>query len=272
MHSYQSLLRDVLTYGERKTNRTGVDTIAIFGCALVCDLTEGFPAVTTKKLFFKSVAAELAGFLEGTESAARMRELGTAIWTANANAEFWQDNELCRGPDDMGPVYGSQWRNFGRMSIDQLGDVVQRLINDPNDRRLVVTAWNPMDTPQMCLPPCHTFFQFYVRNKQFLDCQFYMRSVDSFLGMPFDIASYALLTHIVAQQVDLVPGMLSMCGGDTHIYTNHRDQVNLLLSRDPLPLPQLDLWEGATIDNFHPDMAKLVGYKPHPYISAKMAV
>ncbi len=276
---YHMLLQDILNNGEKREDRTGIGTLAVFGKTLTIDLTQGFPAITTKKLFFKSVAAELAGFLEGTESAARMRELGTSIWDANANAEYWQENKNCRGLDDMGRVYGVQWRNWQytnrlnkQHSIDQLREVVQRLIGNPTDRRLIVTAWNPGDLSKMCLPPCHIFFQFFVRNSQYLDCQWYIRSVDSFLGMPFDIASYALLMHIVAQQVDLVPGKMTMVTGDTHIYLNHLKQVKEMLQREPYLPPILHLSDEATIDNFHPSMAKLVNYEHHPEIKASMAV
>jgi len=272
MIEYLDLLKYVMMNGEQREDRTGTGTLACFGQTLKFNLTTGFPAVTTKKLMFKSVAAELAGFLEGTESAVRMRELGTNIWNANANAKHWQEKSECRGPDDMGPVYGSQWLNFGGSNVNQLREVVYRLISNPTDRRLVVSAWNPADLHKMCLPPCHIFFQFFVRQDSYLDIQWYTRSVDLFLGMPFDIASYALLTHIVAQQVDLIPGMMTVVTGDTHIYLNHLEQVIEILDREPKQLPLLDLWYNATIDNFHPDMAKLNNYNPHPAIHAEMSV
>ena len=269
MKNYQNLLRDVMRNGLIRTDRTGTGVRGVFGRLLEFDLTEGFPAVTTKKLYFKSVAAELAGFLEGTESAIRMRELGTNIWDANANAESWQLHDYCQGPDDMGRIYGSLWRNF--YGCDQLRSLVTTLISNPTDRRMVVTAWDPSERRQ-CLPPCHIFWQVYVRNDEFLDLLFYMRSVDLFLGLPFDIASYALLMHIIAQQVDLVPGNLVAQMGDAHIYTNHFDQVETILARNPLSLPELDLWDGATIDNFLPEHANLVGYNHLGEVKAPMAV
>lgn len=270
MKSYNALLQKILKHGDERMDRTGVGTKALFGEKLVFDTTVGFPAVTTKKLFFKSVAAELAGFLEGTESAARMRELGTKIWDANANADWWQLKVA--DPDYMGKVYGSQWRNFGGSGIDQLRDVVDRIKSDPTDRRLVVTAWNPADLDDMCLPPCHIFFQFFVREEHYLDIQWYIRSVDSFLGMPFDIASYALLQHIVAQEAGLFPGYNTMISGDTHIYNNHVDQVVEQIGRKPFPLPELALHPEATIDNFEPGMVELIGYQSHESIKAEMAV
>ena len=255
--------------GSIRTDRTGVGTCGVFGRELRFDLTEGFPAVTTKKLFFKSVVAELAGFLEGTESAIRMRELGTKIWDANANAESWQNNPECQGPDDMGRIYGSLWRNYH--GVDQLHSIVDTLCRNPTDRRMVVSAWDPSERRQ-CLPPCHIFWQVYVRDDNYLDLLFYMRSVDLFLGLPFDISSYGVLQHIIAQQVDLVPGELIVQMGDAHIYRNHFDQVDEQCSREPLPLPKLDLWDGSTIDNFHPDHVRLVDYQHLEEIKAPMAV
>lgn len=269
MINYQALLMDVYTNGKDRPSRTGINTRSLFGTRISYNLEEGFPAVTIKKLFFKSVAAELAGFLEGTEDAARMRELGTKIWDANANAKSWQDSGYACGADDMGRVYGSLWRNFH--GVDQLSGLINTLIENPMDRRQVVTAWDPSERRQ-CLPPCHIFYQTYVRENNHLDLQFYMRSVDLFLGLPFDIASYALLMHIIAQQVDLMPGNLVIVMGDTHIYHNHFKQVETVLRRKPYKLPWLDLCESASIDNFHPDMARLVGYEHHPAVEAPMAV
>lgn len=269
MINYQALLTDVMLNGEDRQNRTGIMTRAKFGTRLEFDLTEGFPATTIKKLYFKSVAAELAGFLEGTRSAERMRKLGTKIWDANANAESWQASPYCSGPDDMGYVYGSLWRDFH--GFDQLVDLVETIISNPNDRRQIVSAWDPSERRQ-CLPPCHILWQTYIRKDNYLDLQFYMRSVDLFLGLPFDIASYALLMHIIAQQVDYVPGKLIIVMGDTHIYHNHFEQVETVLRRKPHKLPWLDLWDGSTIDNFHPDHVRLVDYEHHPAVEAPMAV
>ena len=221
------------------------------------------------------MAAELAGFLECTESAVRMRELGTKIWDANANADYWQKKEACEGPDDLGRIYGVQWRKWideNGYEIDQLRNIVDRLKTNPTDRRLIVTAWNPGELDQMCLPPCHIMFQFFVRQNLYLDCDFTIRSVDLFLGGPFDIASYALLTHIVAQEVGFKPGVLTMTSKDSHIYKNHVKQVVQQLRRKPYNLPKLILDPNATIDNFHPSMARLEGYKHHPAIQADMAL
>ena len=270
MLNYHILIQDILRKGDYREDRTKVGTLAIFGTRLKWDLQQGFPAVTTKRLYFKSVAAELAGFLEGTTSAKRMRELGTGIWDANANAPGWQKNPNCKGQDDMGKVYGAIWRDFG--GVDQLQEVVWRLQECPADRRMLVSAWDPSLLPKQCLPPCHIFYQFFVRKGKFLDCQWYIRSVDTFLGMPFDIASYALLQHIIAQQVGLKPGKMVMVAGDTHIYKNHMSQVKELLSRVPYSKPTLDLWEGATIDNYTPDMSQLINYQSHEPIPGPMAV
>lgn len=270
MLNYQILLQDILRKGDYREDRTKVGTLALFGQRLEFDLQKGFPAVTTKKLYFNSVAAELAGFLEGTTSAERMRELGTGIWDANANAPSWQKNPSCKGQDDMGRVYGAIWRDFN--GVDQLQEVIWRLQENPSDRRILVSAWDPSLLPHQCLPPCHIFFQFFVRKGKYLDCQWYIRSVDMFLGMPFDLASYALLTHIIAQQVNLLPGMMTCIAGDTHIYKNHLPQVKELLSRVPYKLPTLNLYDGATIDNFSPDMVYLENYESHSPISAAMAV
>jgi len=255
--------------GKDRTDRTGVGVRGVFGRSLEFDLIEGFPATTIKKLYFKSVAAELAGFLEGTESAIRMRELGTKIWDANANADIWQKSKYCEGPDDLGRIYGSLWRDFG--GVDQIYRLVDTIIRNPTDRRQIVTAWDPSNKRQ-CLPPCHILWQTYVRESNYLDLLFYMRSVDLFLGLPFDIASYALLQHIIAQQVDLTPGKLVVSMGDAHIYQNHFEQVTKISNRGSLPLPSLDLWDGTTVDIFRPEHAKLVDYKHHGEVKAPMAV
>lgn len=269
MKNWQNLLRDVMRNGLNRSDRTGVGVRGVFGRQLKYDLQEGFPAVTTKKLMFKSVAAELAGFLEGTESAARMRELGTTIWDANANADKWQKSGYCSGPDDMGRIYGSLWRDFG--GVDQLNKLIDTLIYNPTDRRMVVTAWDPAER-RSCLPPCHIFWQVYVRDNIFLDLQFYMRSVDLFLGLPFDIASYALLQHLLARDVDLKPGELIVSMGDCHIYQNHYSQVETILSRNPLTLPGLSLAEQAGINKFKPSYAELINYKHLGVVKAPLAV
>lgn len=271
MKNYQALITKILDYGDERMDRTGVGTKALFGTQLKFYLQDGFPATTIKQLMFKTVAAELAGFLEATESAQRMEELGAKIWHANARAWYKSDNTNSRNIHDLGRIYGVQWRKWNN-TIDQLGDVVRRITDNPSDRRLIVTAWNPSEQDKMCLPPCHTHFQFFVRQGIYLDCLFYMRSVDVFLGLPFDIASYALLTHIVANQTGLVPGILTASMGDTHIYNNHVDQCELIVSRTPHVPPVLELDRNATIDNFYPNMAKLVGYKHEGRVEAPMAV
>ena len=262
MKQYKQLLADIIHKGKDRSDRTGVGTRSVFGRMLKFDLTQGFPAVTVKKLYFKSVAAELAGFLEATQSSKRMEELGTKIWTPNAQA--WS------GGDNMGRIYGVQWRKWDNQ-IDQLNQVVESIKREPNSRRHLVTAWNPSDLNDMCLPPCHYSFQFYV-DGYYLNCLFNMRSVDVFLGLPFDIASYALLTELVAQDTNLVPGEMTVMLGDTHIYLNHFDQVLEVLERDPRPLPLLELDQEAGINNFHPNMARLAEYDPHPAVQAPLNV
>jgi len=258
MRAWHELMNIILQEGEERLDRTGVGTIALFGTSICIDISQGFPAVTTKKLQFKSVAAELAGFLEGTTSLARMQELGTNIWNKNAEANG----------GELGRIYGAVWRNLN--GVDQLANVVKGLTTDPTSRRHFVTAWEvPSDA---CLPACHTNFQFYVSNQGYLQCCVYMRSVDVFLGLPFDIASYALLMHIVCNQVNLLPSNLIFVFGDTHIYKNHLEQVKTVLNREYLDPPKLWLNQHATIDNFTPDMASLIGYRFHTPVPADMAV
>ena len=269
MKNYLNLMQRVLSQGDHRKTRNS-EVISIFGTTLVYDLQEGFPAVTTKELRFSSVAAELAGFLAGTTSAEVMRRLGTHIWDANARDFFNKGGS--NNPDYMGPVYGAQWRNWNSEQIDQLKNVVIDLVRNPYSRRHFITAWNPSQLHEMCLPPCHTHFQFYVTQEGGLDCMFYMRSVDVFLGMPFDIASYALLTHIIANQTNYKVGKLLCVFGDTHIYKEHLEQVRTQLSRDPFPLPKLILDHNAYIDNFAPQMARLADYEHHPAIKANMTV
>lgn len=266
MQNWIDLMGHIMTYGDLKENRTGIDTKAVFGTMLEHDITRNFPAVTVKKLQFNSVAAELAGFLLGVTSAADMRALGTKIW--DANAHDWSSS------DYMGRVYGSQWRDWTapEQSIDQLREVVDGIKKDPFSRRHLITAWNPAELQDMCLPPCHTHYQFQVTTNGYLNCAYYMRSVDTFLGMPFDIASFALLTYIVANECDLKPGRLISFFADTHLYVNHFPQVEIAMSREPLAPPRLELHKDATIDNFMPDMAKLVNYNTHGVIKAEMAV
>jgi len=258
MKNYLALMEKVLSQGDFRVDRTKIGTFALFGETLSFDLTKGFPAVTTKKLFFDSVKAELAGFLEATTRVERMQELGTSIWNANAKN------------GELGKIYGYQWRKWNGY-LDQLQTTVDQIIVNPTSRRHIVTAWNPSELDEMCLPPCHTHFQFFVR-KNFLDCIFYMRSVDIFLGMPFDIASYALLTHIVAQDTGLTPGKLTGMFADCHLYANHLEQAKIQLTRPPYPAPILHLDKNASINNFSPKMAFLLGYISYDKIIAPMAV
>jgi len=269
MKNYLNLLSDVMRNGEKRQDRTGVGTLSVFGCTLQFNLLRGFPVVTTKKLYFNSVCAELAGFLRGVTSAAEMRELGTKIWDANANAPSWQESEYCRGPDDMGLIYGAKWRDFN--GVDQLTNLIETIKNNPTDRRMVVSAWDPAEKRQ-CLPACHIFWQVYVRRQSFLDLSFYMRSCDVFLGLPFDIASYALLTHLIAKTVGLKAGQLKVYLGDTHIYLNHLEQVNEQLWRTPYRSPRLSLSNDCSVFSFKPEDASLINYKHYPAIEAEMAL
>ena len=298
MNQYHDLLQDILTNGEEKDDRTGVGTISVFARQLRFDLTRGFPAVTTKKLAWKSVVSELLWFLEGTGDERRLAEIlhgsrdteRNTIWTGNAEADYWQPK--AKFPGDLGRVYGVQWRRWespdlDRVSVftdrgrkpaaiinefDQIANLIEGLKTDPNGRRHIITAWNVGELDQMALPPCHVMSQFYVSNGK-LSCHMYQRSVDVFLGLPFNIASYALLTHLIAQVCDLGVGELIISTGDTHIYKNHVDQVKEQLSREEYPLPALSLNpEIKDIDKFSMDDILLVDYKSHATIKAEMAV
>jgi thymidylate synthase len=261
MLNYQELLLKILTHGNRRETRAG-PTISIFSEMLKFELRHGFPAVTCKYLPFKSVAGELAGFLRMEEDASKM---GSGIWLADA--ERWGGP----GNKHMGRSYGHMWRDWNG-TRDQLANVVDKIKHTPTDRRLVVTAWNPSEVPTMILPPCHYAFQFYVDDSR-LSCMFHMRSVDCVLGLPFDIASYALLTHIIAQQCKLGVGKLTATLGDTHIYTNHIKVVETkILPRVPLEPPKLGLDSYATIDNFTADMAKLENYSHWGPVKATLNV
>lgn len=277
MKNYLSLMREVLDQGEPRMDRTGVGTLALFGRTLEFDLKDGFPAVTTKRLAMSQVTAELACFLRAYENLADFEALGCKIWHANATAPSWLSK--ARAPGDLGRTYGVQWRRWrktndmlGVTEVDQLREAVRLLRNESTSRRICVTAWNPGELDEMCLPPCHLYYQFYARNDGGLDCFVVMRSVDVFLGMPFDIASYALLMHIVSGQVGRVPRRLIMTFGDTHIYKNHIDQCRAQLERAPQALPQLLLKVGVTIDNYTPGDSTLVAYTPAPAIKAEMAL
>lgn len=296
MKQYHDILRQVLNDGIDREDRTGVGTRSLFGLQMRFDLQEGFPAVTTKKLAWKAVVSELLWFIEGSGDERRLAEINsspTTIWTANAEAEYWKPKAKFEG--DLGRVYGVQWRHWrkydemlvmgdahnkdgykriavDRGEIDQLAGLIEGIKNDPNGRRHILTAWNVAELDQMALPPCHCFAQFFVHNGK-LSCQMYQRSADLFLGVPFNIASYALLTHMIAQVCDLNVGELIMTFGDAHIYKNHFDQVNEQLVREPYTLPTLWLNPNIkNIDDFRMENIDLDDYVSHGTIKAPMAV
>src|SRR5580765_1001287 len=265
MAQYEDFVRHVLEAGVAKHDRTGTGTVSTFGYQMRFGLADGFPLVTTKKVHFPAVAYELLWFLRGDSNVRWLQEHGVTI------LDEWADAD-----GELGPVYGVQWRSWpapdGR-HVDQIAEVVRLLREDPDSRRIVVSAWNVAEIPQMALAPCHAFFQFHVAEGGRLSCQIYQRSADVFLGVPFNIASYALLTHMLAQQCDLEVGDLVWTGGDCHIYDNHREQVEMLLSRDPFPYPQLRLLRrpGSIFDYEFEDF-EVVGYQHHPAIRAPVAV
>jgi thymidylate synthase len=264
MQQYHNLLQHILDKGARKSDRTGTGTLSVFGYQMRFDLLDGFPLVTTKKVHLKSIIHELLWFLQGDTNIGYLKENGVGIW------DEWADAN-----GDLGPVYGKQWRSWatpdGRV-IDQITEVVHTLKNNPDSRRIIVSAWNVADIPDMALAPCHCLFQFYVVNGK-LSCQLYQRSADVFLGVPFNIASYALLTLMLAQVCDLQPGEFIWTGGDTHLYVNHLEQTNLQLSRAPKALPVMKINpEIKDIFRFKYDDFELVGYEPWPGIKAAVAV
>lgn len=269
--TYHNLLRRILSEGERREDRTGTGTISIFGHQSVYDLSQGFPAVTTKRLFWRGVVEELLWFLRGSTNARELQDKGVGIW------DKWTPAD-----GNLGPVYGKQWRSWegadGR-TFDQIAWVINEIRNNPDSRRLIVSAWNVADLDKMALPPCHLLFQFYVRRGDYitggarLDCQLYQRSGDSFLGVPFNIASYALLTHIIARVTGLKPGRFIHTLGDAHVYLNHLDQVREQLSREPFDAPELELAGPLeSVDGWTADQIKLVGYKHHPAIKGEVAI
>jgi thymidylate synthase len=264
MQQYQDLLRYILEKGEPKTDRTGTGTQSCFGYQMRFNLEEGFPLVTTKKLHLKSIIYELIWFLRGETNIAYLNKNGVSIWNE------WADEN-----GELGPVYGKQWRSWeGKdgKTIDQISDVIAEIKRNPDSRRLIVNAWNVAELPSMALMPCHTMFQFYVADGK-LSCQLYQRSADVFLGVPFNIASYALLTLMVAQVTSLAPGEFIHSFGDVHIYNNHKEQVNLQLSREPFSLPVMKLNPEITnIFDFSFDDFRLENYQSHPAIKAPVAV
>jgi thymidylate synthase len=259
MKQYLNLLETILENGTKKDDRTGVGTISIFGAQTRYKLSDGFPIVTTKKIHLKSVIHELLWFLKGETNIKYLKENGVKIW------DEWADEN-----GDLGPVYGKQWRDFN--GVDQISKVVDALKHNPNSRRIIVSAWNPEVVDQMALPPCHTLFQFYVLNDT-LSCQLYQRSADCFLGVPFNIASYSLLTLMMAQVCDLKVGDFIHTIGDAHIYLNHLEQVKLQLTRNPYPLPQMKLnTEIKNIFGFKYEDFELLNYQYHPAIKGEVAV
>ncbi len=265
MRSYLDLLDHVLTHGDRKEDRTGTGTLSVFGAQTRFDLADGFPLLTTKKLHTRSIIHELLWFLRGETNVRSLQENGVTIW------DEWAD-----ASGDLGPVYGQQWRSWaapGGRSIDQLADLIALLKSSPHSRRLVVSAWNPADVPRMALPPCHCLFQFYVGAGNRLSCQLYQRSADLFLGVPFNIASYALLTHMVAQVTGHLPGEFIHTFGDLPLYLNHVDQARLQLTRAPRPRPRLQLNPAITdLFSFQFNDISIENYDPAPAIKAPIAV
>ncbi len=264
MKTYLDLLDEVLRSGVRKDDRTGTGTLSVFGRQMRFDLADGFPLVTTKKIHLKSVIHELLWFIAGDTNITYLNRNGVRIW------DEWADEN-----GDLGPVYGAQWRSWPApdgTAIDQLRQVVDAIRSNPDSRRLIVSAWNPADVDRMALPPCHCLFQFYVANGR-LSCQLYQRSADLFLGVPFNIASYALLTMMMAQVSDLEPGDFVHTLGDAHLYLNHLDQTRLQITREPRPLPRMRLNPevGSLFDFVYEDFV-LEGYDPHPHIKADVAV
>ena len=264
MKQYLNLMQDILDNGSRKTDRTGTGTLSVFGRQLRFDLSAGFPLVTTKKLHLRSIIYELLWFLNGDTNIKYLNDNGVSIW------DEWADTN-----GELGPVYGHQWRSWpapdGR-SIDQITQVLEQIKKKPDSRRHIVTAWNPAEVEKMALPPCHALFQFYVADGR-LSCQLYQRSADYFLGVPFNIASYALLTYMFAQQCDLQPGEFVWTGGDVHLYKNHLEQARLQLTRDPHPLPELHIKrKPASIFDYRFEDFEIKNYQAHPSIKAPIAV
>lgn len=264
MRQYLDLMQDVLEHGVTKEDRTGVGTKSVFGRQMRFDLREGFPLVTTKKLHLRSIIYELLWFLKGETNIRYLQENGVTIW------DEWADEN-----GDLGPVYGAQWRSWRTKeggTIDQIADVIEQIRTNPNSRRLLVSAWNVGELNQMALPPCHYSFQFYVADGK-LSCLLNQRSCDLFLGVPFNIASYALLTHLVAQQCDLEPGEFVWSGGDVHLYLNHLEQAKEQLTRHPYPLPQLTIKRKApSIFEYEYEDFAIEGYQAHPHIKAPVAI
>lgn len=264
MRQFHQLMQHVLEHGVHKSDRTGTGTLSVFGYQMRFDLSEGFPLVTTKKLHLRSIIYELLWFLSGNTNNQWLKEHGVSIW-----------DEWAAPNGDLGPVYGHQWRSWpvpNGENIDQIKDLIEAIKLNPDSRRLIVSAWNVADIPKMALAPCHAFFQFYVADGK-LSCQLYQRSADIFLGVPFNIASYALLTHMVAEQCNLQPGEFIWTGGDCHLYSNHLEQVKLQLSRTPFPLPNLKIQrKPESVFDYRFEDFEILGYQSHPHIKAEVAI
>ena len=264
MRQYHDLMKEVLSKGVKKSDRTGTGTLSVFGHQMRFDLADGFPMVTTKKLHLKSIIYELLWFLKGSTDNNWLKERGVSIW-----------NEWAAPNGDLGPIYGYQWRSWpapNGQHIDQISEILETIKKNPDSRRIIVSAWNVADIPRMALAPCHAFFQFYVADGK-LSCQLYQRSADIFLGVPFNIASYALLTHMVAQQCNLEVGDFIWTGGDCHLYSNHLEQVDLQLSRDFYPLPKLKiLRKPDSLFDYEFEDFEIAGYESHPHIKAPVAI
>ena len=264
MRQYHDLMKEVLAKGVQKSDRTGTGTVSVFGHQMRFNLADGFPMVTTKKLHLKSIIYELLWFLKGSTNNNWLKERGVSIW-----------NEWAAPDGDLGPIYGYQWRSWpapNGQHIDQISEVIETIKKNPDSRRIIVSAWNVADIPRMALAPCHAFFQFYVADGK-LSCQLYQRSADIFLGVPFNIASYALLTHMVAQQCNLEVGDFVWTGGDCHLYSNHLEQVDLQLSRDFYPLPKLNiLRKPDSLFDYEYEDFEIAGYESHPGIKAPVAI
>lgn len=264
MQQYLDLMRHIRDSGVRKADRTGTGTLSVFGHQMRFDLAQGFPMVTTKKLHTRSIIHELLWFLNGDTNTAYLNDNNVRIW------DEWADES-----GDLGPVYGAQWRSWPApdgQHVDQLAQVMETLRTNPDSRRIIISAWNVAELGKMALMPCHALFQFYVADGR-LSCQLYQRSADVFLGVPFNIASYALLTHMVAQQTGLIPGDFIWTGGDCHLYLNHHEQVEQQLSRDPMPLPKLSInRQPESITDYRYEDFEILDYEFHPHISAPVAV
>ncbi|KAL3842324.1 hypothetical protein ACJMK2_020353 [Sinanodonta woodiana] len=283
-YNYLEAVQEIINHGTRKSNRTGVDTLSIFGMQMRFSLRDEFPLLTTKRVFWRGVAEELLWFIAGCTNGKRLSEKGIHIWDANGSREFLDSlGHTQREEGDLGPVYGFQWRHFGAeykdmhtdytgQGVDQLKQVIETIKTNPDDRRIIMSAWNPPDLPKMALPPCHAFVQFYVTNGE-LSCQLYQRSADMGLGVPFNIASYSLLTYMIAHVTGLKPGDFVHTLGDAHVYVNHIEPLKEQMKREPRSFPRLVFKrQVADIDDFKYEDFEIEDYHPHPKISMEMAV